>query len=70
MKNGDFSDEMFNSLKLEQKTAVDAHADELFSQGKSWKNDYLNESGRIQFITKEHVVRVAQKYFKQEILRA
>ena len=66
VKNGDFSDEMFNSLKLEQKRQyasslenIDSRATimmNLFSQGKSW-NDYLNEVARIESITKEDVVR-------------
>ena len=77
VKNGDFSDEMFNSLKLEQKRQyasslenIDSRATvmmNLFSQGKSW-NDYLNEVARIESITKEEVVRVAQKYFSNNYL--
>lgn len=77
VKNGDFSDEMFNSLKLEQKRQyasslenIDSRATimmNLFSQGKSW-NDYLNEVARIKSITKEDVVRVAQKYFSNNYL--
>ena len=77
VKNGDFSDEMFNSLKLEQKRQyasslenIDSRATvmmNLFSQGKSW-DDYLNEVARIESITKEDVVRVAQKYFSNNYL--
>ena len=77
VKNGDFSDEMFNSLKLEQKRQyasslenIDSRATimmNLFSQGKSW-NDYLNEVARIESITKEDVVQVAQKYFSNNYL--
>ena len=77
VKNGDFSDEMFNSLKLEQKRQyasslenIDSRATimmNLFSQGKSW-NDYLNEVARIESFTKEDVVRVAQKYFSNNYL--
>ncbi|MBP3517606.1 MAG: insulinase family protein [Parabacteroides sp.] len=77
VKNGDFSDEVFNSLKLEQKRQyasalenIDSRASvlmNLFSQGKSW-DDYLAEVARIESITKEDVVRVARKYFSNNYL--
>lgn len=77
VKNGDFSDEVFNSLKLEQKRQyasalenIDSRATvmmNLFSQGKNW-NDYLNEVARIESITKEDVVQVAPKYFSNNYL--
>lgn len=77
VKNGDFNDEVFNSLKLEQKRQyasalenIDSRASvlmNLFSQGKSW-DDYLAEVARIESITKEDVVRVARKYFNNNYL--
>lgn len=77
VKNGDFSDEVFNSLKLEQKRQyasalenINSRASvlmNLFSQGKSW-DDYLAEVARIESITKEDVVRVARKYFNNNYL--
>lgn len=77
VKEGDFSDELFNSLKLEQKRQyasalenIDSRAMvmmNLFSQGKSWK-DYLDEVSRIESITREDVVRAARKYFSDNYL--
>lgn len=77
VKRGDFSDEMFNSLKLEQKRQyvsslenLDSRAMvmmHLFSQGKNW-DDYLREIHRIESITKEDVMRIAQKYFCENYL--
>jgi predicted Zn-dependent peptidase len=72
IKNGDFSNEIFHSLKLEQKRKYVSRLEDinsrsetliaLFSQGKSW-NVYLEEAERINALTKEDVVAAAQKYF-------
>lgn len=77
VKEGDFSDEVFSSLKLEQKRQyasalenIDSRATvmmNLFSQGKSW-DDYLKEVARIESITKDDVVRAARKYFSDNYL--
>lgn len=77
IKEGDFSDEVFNSLKLEQKRMyasalgnIDSRATvmmNLFSQGKSWK-DYLEEIARIEAMTKEDVRKAACKYFNENHL--
>ena len=70
VKEGDFSDEIFNSLKQEQRRQyasnlenIDSRARimmSLYSQGKSWE-DYLQEVSGIDALTKEDVVRVARK---------
>ena len=72
IKNGDFSEEMFSSLKLEQKRkyvsrleAISSRSEmmiTLFSQGKSW-HSYLEEIERINNLTKEDVIATARKYF-------
>ena len=72
VKNGDFTDEAFNSLKLEQKRNyeqelenVDSRSEKmlsLFSEGKDW-DSYLDEIKAIDAITKDDVVKVANKYF-------
>ncbi|MCC8144758.1 MAG: insulinase family protein [Tannerellaceae bacterium] len=77
IKKGDFSDDLFNSLKLELKreyaTALenlDARGlvmMRLFSQGKKWK-DYLAEIDRPEQPTRDDVVRVAQQYFGTDYL--
>jgi len=77
IKQGDFSDEIFNSMKLEQKRQfasalenIDSRTTimmNLFSQGKSW-NDYLREVSKIDAITKEDVIRVTNKYFTKNYL--
>ena len=77
IKDGDFSEEVFNSLKLEQKREytskledINSRADvmmRIFSQGKSWKQ-YLNEVALIDSLTREDVIRVAKKYFTENYL--
>lgn len=77
VKEGDFSDEIFNSLKQEQRRQyasnlenIDSRARimmSLYSQGKSWE-DYLQEASGIDALTKEDVVRVARKYFSENYL--
>ena len=77
VKEGDFSDEIFNSLKQEQRRqyasnleSIDSRARimmSLYSQGKSWV-DYLQEVSGIDALTKEDVVRVARKYFSENYL--
>jgi predicted Zn-dependent peptidase len=72
VKKGDFSEDVFNSLKLEQKRKYVSRLEEinsrseammtLFSQGKSW-NSYLEEIEHINALTKEDIVRVANNYF-------
>lgn len=77
IKKGDFTDEDFNSLKLEQKRTyasalenIDSRATvmmNLFSQGKTW-DDYLDEVSRIDSITREDVIQIAHKYFSKNYL--
>lgn len=77
VKNGDFSEEVFNSLKQEQRRQyasnlenIDSRARimmSLFSQGKSW-DDYLEEVAKIDALTKEDIIRVARKYFSDNYL--
>lgn len=78
IRNGDFTDESFNSLKLEQLRNcekelenIDSRSQKmlsLFSQGKSW-NDYLDEIQKIKSLTKDDVVKVANKYFTENYLQ-
>jgi len=77
IKSGDFTDETFNSLKLEQKRNYETELENidsrsqkmlsLFSQGKSW-TEYLNEINEINAITKTDVVEMANKYFTGDYL--
>ncbi|MGV8963552.1 MAG: M16 family metallopeptidase [Candidatus Saccharimonadaceae bacterium] len=75
VKNGDISDEMFQSLKLEQQRnylleleSLDKRNQkmiEVFAKGISW-DDYLAESEKIESITKQDVIDVANKYFTKD----
>lgn len=80
VKTGDFSDELFQSVKLELKREwesllenINSRAEQMmhvFSKGKNW-SDYLEEIDRIDALTKEDIMAVAQKYFSdQNYLRA
>ncbi|MGM9759595.1 MAG: M16 family metallopeptidase [Parabacteroides sp.] len=77
VKQGDFSEEDFQSLKLELKREyasgledISARAQmmmRIFSQGKQW-GDYLKEVARIDALEKADVVRIANKYFTDDYL--
>ena len=77
IKEGDFTDEVFNSLKQEQRRQyasslenIDSRARimmSLYSQGKSWR-DYLQEVTKIDALTKEDIMQVARKYFSENYL--
>ncbi|MDR0757549.1 MAG: insulinase family protein [Tannerella sp.] len=77
LKNGDFTEEIFNSLKRERLRThlssledVDSRSQilvHLFAQGKKW-SDYLDEMERIDMLTKNDIVRIAGKYFGDNYL--
>lgn len=77
VKKGDFTDEMFNSLKREQLRRhlteledIDSRSQvlvRLFSQGKTWA-DYQEELDRAETLTKDDVVKVANRYFGDNYL--
>lgn len=77
LKKGDFSDEVFNSLKQEQLRQhlteledIDARSQvmvRLFSQEKTWA-DYQDDLKRAEQLTKEDVIRIANKYFGDNYL--
>ena len=72
VKSGDVSDEMFQSLKLEQHRnylleleSLDTRNQkmiEVFAKGMTW-SDYLEQTEKIKSITKQDVIDVANKYF-------
>lgn len=77
IKNGEFSDETFQSLKLEQKREYSAGLEDIssraqvmmkvYSQGKSWQ-EYLDNIERIDHLTKDDIIAVARKYFGDNYL--
>lgn len=77
VQQGDFSEETFRSLKLEQKREYASKLEDIhsraevmmriFSQGKSWQ-DYLDEVKRIDALTRADVIAVAKKYFTDNYL--
>ncbi len=77
LKEGDFSDGMFQSLKLEQQREYSSKLEDInsraemmmrvFSQGKSWR-ECLEEVARMDVLSKEDVVAVARKYFSENYL--
>lgn len=72
VRSGEFSDEMFNRIKLESVRSYNASLEDmssraqtmmrLFSQGISWE-EYVTDLDRINALTKEDVVNAARKYF-------
>lgn len=79
VRTGDFSDEIFQSLKLEIKREYVSGLEDItsrarvmmqiYSQGRHW-DDYLKEIGRIDSLTREDIIRIAQKYFTDDYLLA
>ncbi|MDR2140137.1 MAG: insulinase family protein [Tannerella sp.] len=77
LKKGDFTDELFNSLKQERLRRhfteledIDSRSQvlvRLFSQGKTWA-DYREELKHTDAVTKEEVVKVANRYFGDNYL--
>ena len=71
IKQGDFSEDTFNSLKLEQKRMFDQQLESidgrsaklraLFSQGTSWEQ-HLGTGAAIDALTKDDIVRIANTY--------
>ena len=72
IKKGDFTEEMLNNIKLEQKRNFKTQLEDinnrslamcaLFTQGKSW-NEYLQQIARLDHLTKQDIVEIANKYF-------
>ncbi|MDL2244901.1 insulinase family protein [Parabacteroides sp. OttesenSCG-928-J18] len=77
IKNGDFSEETFQSLKLEQKRDYISSLEDInsraqlmmriYSQGKSW-HDYMESLTAIDRLTREDISAIARKYFSDNHL--
>tara|TARA_R110001592_G_scaffold102391_3_gene289162 strand:- start:182 stop:3052 length:2871 start_codon:yes stop_codon:yes gene_type:complete len=75
VKAGNFSDDLFNSSKYELSTTFQKNMEQLgsrsvnigmaFSQGISWE-EYIAYPEKINKVTKEEVMQVAQKYFGKQ----
>ncbi|MBR4809557.1 MAG: insulinase family protein [Bacteroidales bacterium] len=78
VKRGQFSDADLNALKLEALRNAEAGIEtadsrcnqmvDVMSQGRSW-NDYLASVEAIRSVTREDVIRVANKYFSDNYIR-
>jgi Predicted Zn-dependent peptidases len=79
IKKGDFEEETLNDIKLELKRNFELQLEDiesrsltmisLFTQGKSW-NDYLKYTERLDKLTKQNLVDIANKYFTDNYLLA
>lgn len=77
IKKGDFSEELLEQLKLNQKRIFQKNLENqrsranqmiyLFSQNASWE-DYLNESEKMNALTKADIVEVANRYLNDNYL--
>ncbi|WP_085536206.1 M16 family metallopeptidase [Massilibacteroides vaginae] len=77
VKSGEFTDEMFNSLKLESVRSYNASLEDisaraqtmmrLYSQNISWE-EYVTDLDRVNALTKDDVVNAARKYFTDNYL--
>ena len=77
VRSGDFSEEMFESLKQEQLRShitsledIDSRSQimiRLFTQGKTW-DDYIKDLQHASVLTKDDVVRIANKYLNNNYI--
>jgi predicted Zn-dependent peptidase len=78
IKNGDFTEEMLDEVKLEHKRQNEQKMEELqdrglkmvslFTQGRTW-DDYLAQIQQIDKISKQDIVEVANKYLTNNYLQ-